>query len=222
MRAATLSWTEASGWATPLPVTGNESLVFYFGPRERLQKGDAWLNSLRATFGAAHLVGCSTGGQISGDEIVDDAIAALAFSFDTTRLRLACEGISDAGASRACGEALGRRLAADDLAGIFVLSDGLNVNGSALVAGIGAGAGRPVPITGGMAGDGADFHETLVGADAAPRGNLVAAIGFLWCRSPDRPWQRGRLGSLRPAPPRHQIFGKYPVRARRRAGARSL
>ncbi len=38
--------------------------------------------------------------------------------------------------SRGCGEAIGRTLAADDLAGIFVLSDGLNVNGSELVAGI--------------------------------------------------------------------------------------
>ena len=71
--------------------------------------------------------------------------------------------------SRACGEAIGRALAADDLAGIFVLSDGLNVNGSELVAGITGVVGAKIPLTGGLAGDGALFEETLVGADCAPQ-----------------------------------------------------
>ena len=80
--------------------------------------------------------------------------------------------------SRACGEAIGRALAADDLAGIFVLSDGLNVNGSELVAGITGVVGPKIPLTGGLAGDGAMFEETLVGADCAPQSGQVAAIGF--------------------------------------------
>ena len=80
--------------------------------------------------------------------------------------------------SRACGDAIGRALAATDLVGIFVLSDGLNVNGSELVAGITGAVGEAVAVTGGLAGDGADFSETLVGADCAPRKHLVAAVGF--------------------------------------------
>ena len=39
-------------------------------------------------------------------------------------------------------------------------------------------AGERVPVTGGLAGDGAQFQETLVGADFAPRPHVVAAIGF--------------------------------------------
>jgi hypothetical protein len=178
MRAATLSWTEDRGWIPSPSVTGAEDLVLYFGPRQRLQEDSDWLPRLRTIFGSAHLVGCSTGGQISGDDIIDDGIAALALSFDATGLRLARETVSDATGSRRCGEELGRNLAAPDLAGIFVLSDGLNVNGSRLVAGSASAVGRPVPITGGLAGDGADFRETLVGADEAPRSNVVAAIGF--------------------------------------------
>jgi hypothetical protein len=98
-------------------------------------------------------------------------------SFDRTKLKLATAPATNAAASRACGETIGKALAAPDLAGIFILSDGLNVNGSALVAGITSVVGK-VPVTGGLAGDGALFHETLVGGDCAPKTQMVAAIGF--------------------------------------------
>ena len=41
-----------------------------------------------------------------------------------------------------------------DLAGVFVLSDGLGVNGSELVRGIVAEIGPHTPLSGGLAGDG--------------------------------------------------------------------
>jgi hypothetical protein len=129
-------------------------------------------------FPRAHLLGCSTGGQIRNDDVTDDDVIAAALSFDSTKLRLACEPIQSSDCSRACGEAIGRTLQADDLAGIFVLSDGLNVNGSELVAGIISVVGQHVPLTGGLAGDGAQFQETVVGADRAPQSHMVAAVGF--------------------------------------------
>jgi hypothetical protein len=69
-------------------------------------------------------------------------------------------------------------LISDDLTGIFVLSDGLNVNGSDLVRGINSIVGPMVPLTGGLAGDGARFSETLVGGNCAPVPHMVAAVGF--------------------------------------------
>ncbi|HVZ12978.1 MAG TPA: FIST C-terminal domain-containing protein, partial [Bauldia sp.] len=65
-----------------------------------------------------------------------------------------------------------------DLAGVFILSDGLHVNGSRLVAGIASVVGAGVPLTGGLAGDGPDFTATVVGVDFPPRQNVIAAIGF--------------------------------------------
>ena len=124
------------------------------------------------------MVGCSTGGQIRNDDVTDDEIAGVALRFEGTRLRLAREPASGPEHSRRCGEAIGRALEADDLAGIFVLSDGLNVNGSELVAGITGVVGERVPVTGGLAGDGAKFRETLVAADCAPASHTVGAIGF--------------------------------------------
>jgi hypothetical protein len=129
-------------------------------------------------FPAAHIIGCTSGGQINNNDICDDEIVAAAIRFDQTTVRLARHEIDEPGHSRDCGAAIGRALWADDLAGIFVLSDGLNVNGSELVAGVTEAIGPRIPLTGGLAGDGADFKETLVGADCAPRPRMIAALGF--------------------------------------------
>jgi len=177
MRVAQFSWSENGGWAVPANNGTDSDLVFFFGKREALACG-ARYHELRAMFPHAHIVGCSTGGQIHNDDVTDDEIAAAALSFDSTTLRVACEPACAADRSRACGEAIGRALAAPDLVGVFVLSDGLNVNGSELVAGITDAVGKDVAITGGLAGDGADFRETLVSADCVPRNHVVAGVGF--------------------------------------------
>lgn len=176
MQVTRLFWTEAAGWVAPGAMP-RAQLVLYFGAR-RILADEARYRDLQRMFPQARVVGCSTGGQILGDEVSDDAIAGVALRFDTTGLRLAVEPLADASDSRSCGERIGRKLHGSDLSGIFVLSDGLNVNGSGLVAGITAAVGPDVTLSGGLAGDGADFKETLVGADCAPRSHLVAAVGF--------------------------------------------
>ena len=177
MHIQQIVWNDRSGWTAAKKQSGAAALVFYFGTRDALVSG-ARYDELRGMFPAAHLLGCSTGGQINNNDINDDEIVAAAISFDATRLRLCREEINDPLRSRACGEAIGRVLFAPDLAGVFVLSDGLNVNGSELVAGISDVIGANIPLTGGLAGDGADFKETLVGADCPPRTRTVAGIGF--------------------------------------------
>jgi hypothetical protein len=177
MQAHQLSWTENSGWRDGNGGGGSANLVLFFGARQALACGSRY-RDLRGMFPHAHILGCSTGGQIVNDDVTDDEVAVAALQFDATRLRLAREAAPAPDRSRPCGEAIGRALAADDLAGIFVLSDGLNVNGSELVAGMTSAIDARVPVTGGLAGDGANFQETLVGADCEPRKQTVAAVGF--------------------------------------------
>jgi hypothetical protein len=177
MRVAQLSWNENAGWTAGAGDRANADLVFFFGARRALACG-ARYHELRAMFPAAHILGCSTGGQINNADVSDDEIAAAAIGFDATKLRVTCEPACSPESSRACGDAIGSALAATDLVGVFVLSDGLNVNGSELVAGITGAVGKKVAVTGGLAGDGAEFRETLVGADCAPRTHMVAAVGF--------------------------------------------
>jgi hypothetical protein len=59
-----------------------------------------------------------------------------------------------------------------------VLSDGLNVNGSDLIAGIDSGLPEGVVVTGGLAGDGIRFQKTWVLASGAMRDHAVTAAGF--------------------------------------------
>ena len=127
------------------------------------------MTNCAAMFPDAHISGLQHRRSDRNNDVTDDEIAAAAIGFDATSFRLACEPAPSPERSHACGDAIGRALAAPDLAGIFVLSDGLNVNGSELVAGITSVVGVGIPLTGGLAGDGAEFRETLVGADCAPR-----------------------------------------------------
>ena len=177
MQAGLLTWRAENGWQTKSRRPDEGQLVFYFGSRAALESGERFAE-IRAMFPTAHLVGCSTGGQILGDEVSDDDIAAVVLSFERTRLKVAWREITGPDQSRDCGVALGNDLRGDDLAAIFILSDGLNVNGSALVCGLASAVGPYVPLTGGLAGDGADFSATLVGVDEPPRSHSVGAVGF--------------------------------------------
>lgn len=177
VRVQQLVWKSEAGWTAAESTSRGARLVFYFGARDALSSGERY-EELRVMFPNAHVVGCSTGGQINNNDVNDNEIVGAAVDFATTRLRLSREEIIDPGSSRDCGEAIGRTLHGDDLAGVFILSDGLNVNGSELVAGVCNVVGANVPLTGGLAGDGADFRETLVGADCPPRARTVVGIGL--------------------------------------------
>lgn len=177
MYAKQITWSAQAGWSAIETEPKSVSLVLYFGSRAMLGCGRRY-RELREMFPTAHIVGCSTGGQINNGDVSDDEIVAAAIGFGSTRLRLVCQDISETAQSRRCGETIGRALNSEDLAGVFVLADGLNVNGDELVDGLVAALGPGIPLTGGMAGDGADFTETLVGGDCAPRSCMAVGIGF--------------------------------------------
>jgi hypothetical protein len=61
---------------------------------------------------------------------------------------------------------------------VFVLSDGLSVNGSDLARGLASGVSEGVSITGGLSGDGTDFAETWVIDDTAAGAQRIAAVGL--------------------------------------------
>jgi hypothetical protein len=177
MQVERLSWLLPGSGEPARLKQAEPDLLLYFGSRAALASGAAF-DELKAACPGAMVLGCTTGGQIHEHDAVDDEITGVAIRFDQTRIRLASETVGSSADSRGCGRAIGERLKAPDLAGIFILSDGLNVNGSELVAGLTAVIGPNVPLTGGLAGDGSQFQETLVGADCAPRSRLVAGIGF--------------------------------------------
>jgi hypothetical protein len=177
MKADSLFWSPGAGWSRPRAELAAAQLVLYFGSRGEIASG-ARFDELRAMYPKAEVVGCSTGGQIFSGDVTDGSVAALALHFDRTAVAVVDQQVGEGTTSVAAGQSIGNRLARPDLKSIFVLSDGLQVNGSELVAGIGASVGPHVTLTGGLAGDGADFKETLVGVNSAPTAGRIAAVGF--------------------------------------------
>jgi hypothetical protein len=177
MYSQQINWDSQTGWSPAAGQAEKTALVFYFGAREVLACGKRY-QELRQIFPRAHILGCSTGGQINNSDVSDDGIIAAAIRFDSTTLRLVSRHVTDDSQSWDCGDAIGKALSDDDLAGVFLLSDGLNVNGSDLVNGLVSAIGPGIPLTGGMAGDGTNFNETLVGGDCVPQSRMVVGIGF--------------------------------------------
>ena len=107
-----------------------------------------------------NIVGCSTAGEISATGVSDDTCSVIAMHFDSTEVKIADAALTGAESSRQAGLSIGQQLSAPNLSSIFVLSPGLQVNGSELVRGISDAVGKNVVITGGLAGDGTSFGKT--------------------------------------------------------------
>lgn len=176
MKIFPISWTEETGWQWD-PLAKDATLVIYFAAPSAL----AWVHvyeDLRRMCPAAQIAGCSTGGEIAGDDVQDESISAIAMCFEFSTVELAMESIADPSGSHAAGAALGASLSSTGLRSVFILADGLRTNGTALVEGLRSVLPEEVLVTGGLAGDGPDFRQTFVGADCTPAEGLIAAIGF--------------------------------------------
>jgi hypothetical protein len=136
------------------------------------------VSELRGQFKGAAILGCSTSGEIVGNTVVDDSVIATAVDFEHTRLRTASVQIAEARSSYEVGQELARQLNDPSLRHVFVLSDGLKVNGSDLARGLASGVSEGVSITGGLSGDGTDFAETWVIDDTAAGAQRIAAVGL--------------------------------------------
>jgi len=154
-----------------------ERLVLAFGSVERLEDAEL-LPVLRDAFPESIVVGCSTAGEITATGVSDGGITVTAASFSRTSLRCARARAEHMADSWQVGEQLAADLTASDLVYVLVLSDGVHVNGSDLVAGLTAGLPAGVPITGGLAGDDGRFERTLVLDGRRVGERTVVAVGF--------------------------------------------
>lgn len=178
MKIAKTSHHGTGGWRAPLPaqLDSESTLVLAFGARERA--GSAAFDELAAAFPRSVIVGCSTAGEIAGTDVDDDSIAVAIARFEHSRVRVAVAPVTQAAASAEAGRRLAAMLHAPDLRAVFVLSDGLCVNGTPLVAALVAQLGPGVVVSGGLAGDGARFERTWVLAEGRIDGSRVVAIGL--------------------------------------------
>jgi hypothetical protein len=193
MKTEQRSWTRTSGWTPAFcgPVAQSAQLVLVFGATAVLQDVQL-MESIRTFYPVAHILGCSTAGEICGAEVSDDSLVATAIHFDHTQVRTAQVSLAANSDSREAGEFLAQALPhsvgaepggkEQELAHVLILSDGLSVNGSDLVRGLIKHFPKGVAVTGGLAGDGARFGETLVFKSDIPQKGAIAAVGLYGSR----------------------------------------
>ncbi|HEV2483124.1 MAG TPA: FIST N-terminal domain-containing protein [Puia sp.] len=155
------------------------NLVIGLGDKTALADS-TFYTKLHQDYPNAEIVLCSTAGEIFDDSVQDSSVSVTAVEFEKTLARSAVVDIKDFnGCSYEAGKALiGNLMAFDDLSYILVFSDGSQVNGSELVNGVNSQVQGKVPVTGGLAGDGAAFQSTLVGLNAQPGHGQIVAIGL--------------------------------------------
>ena len=172
-------FSEAGGWVNRSESNlGNlAQLVFLFGNKDLLKK-QQHVNTIKDRYPLAQVVGCSTSGEILQEEIFNNNIICTAVWFEKTTVMIAAEPIGSMENSFTIGEKLADRLDQEKLVHVMIFSDGLNINGSELTKGLNSRLGNRIPVTGGLAGDQANFTETLIVHNAAGVKNLVLAIGF--------------------------------------------
>ncbi len=178
MKTRQARWTPEHGW-TPTLSDGDQSadLVLVFGDREALEDANR-RREIRAAFPNAIITGCSTAGEIQGPRVYDGSLVVTAIQFRSSSSELVQVPIDRFPSGVEAGVALAEALPSENLNHVFVLSDGVNVNGSELVQGLRDSLPNHVMATGGLSGDGADFGRTTVlyGDQAMER--TVLALGL--------------------------------------------
>jgi len=179
MKISTLQWDTSRGWnKPPREIEGPIDLILYFGSGEALEPSSGPWRDLVTAHPEAVCAGCSTAGQIQGSSVSDAGLCATLVRFHNTRVRGAAARVDAMAESRAVGAELGRQLAGPDLRHVFVLSDGLGVNGTALTTGLRDTLPPEARATGGLAGDGTNFKRTVTGLGAELGSGRVVAVGF--------------------------------------------
>lgn len=179
MRAQQHIWNAEDGWcnAEGTGSVTNPQIVLYFAAPGTASQSECF-NELKQRYPNAHIIGCTTGGEILASDVLDSSVVATSIEFEKTKVEISSGQIEATDESYSCGQKIGNDLFNDDLATVFVLCDGIRVNGSELVRGIIDVIGSDIPITGGMAGDGDRFEMTLVGLDSEPKEGKIVAFGL--------------------------------------------
>lgn len=138
----------------------------------------AFLAETKKRFPAAQLVLSSTSGEIIGEAVYDESAVVTAIHFDHTGIRSIMTNITRHNNSYDAGRYLMEQLQDGHPGTVFILSDGMHVNGSELAAGLNDKNPGNIPITGGLAGDSTRFLKTLVGLNEAPGEGNIVAVGF--------------------------------------------
>jgi len=180
MKLYTLQYKIQSGWDRSLnslqSLDSKNTVVFIFGS-PLFQSNSKPFDELKSFLPNSLFIGSSSSGEIFDNHVYDESLSVAILQLQHSQAKLATIPIADMTQSLEVGYEIAKKLNEPDLVGIFVVSDGLKVNGSNLIQGMNKILNNKI-ITGGLAGDGSRFRETWVLQDGKPKSGYVTAIGF--------------------------------------------
>lgn len=179
MRIEQVHWTIRAGWdpSPPGKQGAAAQLVLLFGSNTSLRNEER-MREIRAAYPRALVFGCSTAGEISGTGVDDDSLAVTAVEFEHSSVEVESLPIRCAEESYETGRQLASALEKKNLLHALVLSEGVHINGTALVRGLASALPPGVALTGGLAADGDRFSETSVLVNGAPETGAISLLGF--------------------------------------------
>ena len=152
-------------------------LALVFGSRQLLGEPD-FFQEIKTVCPRAILLGCSTAGEITRRGLAEDTAVVTFAQFDQVELTVATTDLASMEDSLAAGQRLGTQLQASGPRALILFGQGLAINGSALIDGLHQVLGDGITITGGLAGDGDHFQETLVMTPDGPSTTAIVALGL--------------------------------------------
>lgn len=151
-------------------------LVLLFGDTDTLSKNQHY-SFLQKKYPKAQIIGSSSSGNVLGAKLNENEIVATAISLEKGYIKTSIMDFEDSDDLSIISQELVSKLPDEDLKSIFIISDGLNMNGTILAQNVNKMKPNTL-ITGGLAGDDARFEKTQIIANAEAKDKRIVAIGF--------------------------------------------
>ncbi|MGE0326441.1 MAG: FIST signal transduction protein [Polyangiaceae bacterium] len=174
---AHITWDPVDGFIDHDTLDFEPQLVLSLGEYSAFTQGDA-VSAICRRFHPDIVLGGSSGGTVRGTRVSDGDVVLTAIRFRKAQVRLACAELRDFATAFDAGISLGQQLADSELRLVFVLSNGLDINGSEVIRGLAAGLPKGVPISGGLAADGAAFKDTVLLSKGKAVKSGLCAVGL--------------------------------------------
>lgn len=157
--------------------TQKSNLVLAFGERIFLESINPYLK-LKDLYPNAQIIICSTAGQISNTNLVQQNVVATAIQFEKSTVKVTEIDILVNSDINVLGEKIRQELLTKDLKSILIISEGSFINGTELINELIKQTKGIIPIFGGLAGDEYNFEKTIVGLNTDASAGKIVAVGF--------------------------------------------
>lgn len=153
------------------------NLVLAFGERVFLENTNPY-KKLNSLYPNAQIIICSTAGQISNANLIQEKIVATAIQFEKSTIKATEIDILSNSDLNVLGNRIKEDLLTEDLKSILIISEGSFINGTELINELIKKTEGIIPIFGGLAGDEYSFEKTIVGLNADASAGKIIAVGF--------------------------------------------